>query len=87
MKHHYIPLLKNELAKMKKNFPNCYLKGSCPNPIRDGPFRGFPRMEGKGPAAENLSDKSCNNSTWYTYNLPKEDLKMYKSHETPLQFC
>ena len=40
VEHHYITLLKKELVKMKKKFSNCYSKGSCLNPIQDGPFRG-----------------------------------------------
>ena len=73
MEYHYIPLLKKELAKTKKNFSNCYLKGSFLNPIYDESFRGCPWMEGKGPPAQNLSEISYNNETWQTYNLPKED--------------
>ena len=30
---------------------------------------------------------SYNDKTWHSYTLPKEDPKMYKSHDTPLGFC
>ena len=42
---------------------------------------------GRSPTAENLSDISHNNETWHTYVLPKEDPKIYKSHDTHLEFC
>ena len=30
---------------------------------------------------------SCNDETWHSYTLPKEDLKSYKSRETRLEIC
>ena len=46
--------------------------------------------EGKNSLALNLSHISYNDETWYSYTLPKKDLKnikIYKSRDTPLEFC
>ena len=48
-------------------------------PIQDGPFHGCSRM-GRGgakrpPPPKNLWHISCNNESWHSYTLPKEDPK------------
>ena len=34
-----------------------------------------------------LTNLSYYDETWYNYTLPKEDLKIYESRDTPLEFC
>ena len=42
------------------------------------------RGDKTGPHPKNLSHISYNDETWHCYNLPKEDLKIYKSRDTHL---
>ena len=44
---------------------------------------GGPKM----PPPQNMSYISYNDDTWYSYTLPKENHKIYKSRDTPLAFC
>ena len=47
------------------------------NPIQDGPFWGYSRMEGtrKPPASLKFSHMSHNDKTWHSYTLPKKGWK------------
>ena len=51
-----------------------------------GAVHGWGRMQ-KGPPSQNLSHISYNDVTWYSYTLPTEDPKIYKSRDTALEFC
>ena len=57
------------------------------NPIQDGHFRGCSRMGGSKSPHTSLSHISCNDETWHSYTLPKEDPKIYESRDTPPDFC
>ena len=41
----------------------------------------------KRPSSLKSVTQSYNDETWDNYTLPKEDTKIYKSRDTPLQFC
>ena len=38
------------------------------------------------PPPKKLSHIHYNDETWHSYNLPKEDPKIYESRDTPLEF-
>ena len=39
------------------------------------------------PFLKSVTHISCTDETWYSYTLPKEDSKIYKSCDTLLEFC
>ena len=65
------------------------------NPIKNGPFRGHSRMEcwsgggEKSPTSLNLSHVSYNYVIWHSCTLPKKKIYIYiyKSRDSPLEFC
>ena len=69
--------------KLKTPFPlhlvmfECFFYLTHFNPIQDRLFRDCSRMwwAKKAPSPKNLSQISCNDETWHSYILPKEDAK------------
>ena len=57
------------------------------NPIQDGPFWGCSQMgwQEKAPSLKS-TNIAYKDKTEDKYTLPKEDLKKYKSHDTPFDF-
>ena len=50
-------------------------------------FFGAANGWGVGPPPKNPPHISYNDETWYSYTLPKENPKMYKSRDTSFEFC
>ena len=75
--------------KSYKNSVNISQSTAFLNTIKDGLFQGCSRIGGGARRPLLLSkicQTSCNDETWYSHTLPKEDPKIYEPRDTPHEF-